>query len=482
MKDNISSKNIDGQSSYPDLRSIRNKCTSSQSSHIISKGHFASKKLKFQCVKCKLNFDAYDSLQLHITSPLPCINTATHSKPSKNYNGNNYLSAKKGYRCEKCNLYFSQLKDLDGHMILHSIERRFYNDESDLTMEEESHLEMLQVISDKPFICPICCRGFSNNENLQTHVSLHKCLSFPCQICHQTFSDESLLEKHKLSHVEKKSSISHSSYSNVHNTWMQHQRKLFKCLTCGKEFAHRYYLTNHERIHAGEKPFVCELCSKRFSFNAELKKHTLIHEKPFVCELCFKSFSFGSELNEHTLVHSVQKPFICEICNKGFFRKDTLKIHKITHGTDTSCKYVTEQGLTNGDGLNEMDCGEESYQCDVCNKEFSSFATLHSHERNHTRPRLKIFKCAICTKSFVKRCDLKRHLMTHTGEKPYKCEMCEKAFTRNSHLKTHQMLHTGEKPFICPICNKGYTKRSDMRRHFITHSVNKQLQPEIIVL
>jgi uncharacterized C2H2 Zn-finger protein len=46
--------------------------------------------------------------------------------------------------------------------------------------------------------------------------------------------------------------------------------------------------------------------------------------------------------------------------------------------------------------------------------------------------------CTFCGKIFQRTGDLKRHIRSHTGEKPYKCDMCEMAFVQSAHLKRHQ--------------------------------------------
>ena len=42
----------------------------------------------------------------------------------------------------------------------------------------------------------------------------------------------------------------------------------------------------------------------------------------------------------------------------------------------------------------------------------------------------------------------------NTKKKPFHCDQCGKPFLYSAHLKRHMVVHTGERPYGCRICNK----------------------------
>ncbi|XP_030068775.1 zinc finger and BTB domain-containing protein 46 isoform X5 [Microcaecilia unicolor] len=64
----------------------------------------------------------------------------------------------------------------------------------------------------------------------------------------------------------------------------------------------------------------------------------------------------------------------------------------------------------------------------------------HSLSLNEFTVIRKKFKCPYCSFSAMHQCILKRHMRSHTGERPYPCEICGKKFTRREHMKRHTLL------------------------------------------
>ncbi|KAM6942306.1 uncharacterized protein PEZ65_004168 [Lycodopsis pacificus] len=98
----------------------------------------------------------------------------------------------------------------------------------------------------------------------------------------------------------------------------------------------------------------------------------------------------------------------------------------------------------------------------------SANALPHPDSHPHAGPR-HLLRCGQCGKCFPHPSNLKSHLQTHTGERPFCCSLCGRSFTKLSNLKAHRRVHTGERPYCCLACGKRFTQKCNLKRHQRIH-------------
>lgn len=73
----------------------------------------------------------------------------------------------------------------------------------------------------------------------------------------------------------------------------------------------------------------------------------------------------------------------------------------------------------------------------ICEVTFDDHSVNNHNKRKLDRRKYRKYICLYCTKRFGWPTDLKRHIFTHTDEKPYKCTSCKLSYTRKFTLHKH---------------------------------------------
>ncbi|CAB3408404.1 unnamed protein product [Caenorhabditis bovis] len=471
----------------------------------------------FENVKCRFcdrTFNNHFALRKH---------QAFHSKIDK-------LSSrtKKEHKCEYCDKMFLHAASLIYHVKLHTEEGN------------EIRIDGLRR-------CAVCNLEFPSQEHYKNHVDLHH--SITCSYCTQKFPTRSLYDQHNCNcnYARRYNPTALASRSvicrlckpnqilvtvrQIKEHRNRHQpRRVHLCWTCHKSFRTSELLNLHRYVH-NAMPIRCNHCSAVFNSRFVLKQHIRqehTNDNQYQCAVhvdrnaAMSVQSFGeygiedAHAGETARAQSVvdwmeqqqgtveeQERSIafrggevrCEVCKHLYKSIDMLSDHWLENETErehsfavVTCPVCKASIRGAAEAANHL-----RYEHFVSNNAHYSLATIENV--NSKKAEKPLHECLECGKKFKRKNDLHRHLLIHSGEKPFMCNICNLSFRVKTTLTNHQLtvhgnnqtlhqcracqklffhrkslishmrLHTGEKPVKCKHCDEGFRTSGIARRH-----------------
>ncbi|XP_068631660.1 uncharacterized protein [Battus philenor] len=111
------------------------------------------------------------------------------------------------YCCPECQMAYPAKEQLEMHLIVHKIERRFICGICGAGLKRKEHLERHKLghNPERPYVCGVCRKGFKRREHLNLHTVIHSGVKTElCGECGKGFYRKDHLRKHARSHESKR--------------------------------------------------------------------------------------------------------------------------------------------------------------------------------------------------------------------------------------------------------------------------------------
>lgn len=358
---------------------------------------------------------------------------ASKSSPDQEINRRQY------YSCSVCSKHFSAPSKLRRHTLIHTGQR--------------------------PFRCSVCFRGFRQ----KSHLKVHKCKGGSRGTFHSSINEihhvrdpdsfRSNVSTRKGDEVDGENFLSSSGMGDNYVCSPSIGLECKYIPEDSSDFTSLSYKAISrpldEANQTKESGYQCTVCFKIFDFPSKLSRHLLIHMdiKPFKCSVCSKSFRQLCHLQSHSKVHMVRKNMFCQGSYKsgmGTSIPETSETFRETNNhtrvpgklsvaqrPDPYCDNQTAHLVDNSSHSHSINIEELTPNTEST----SSPVEVHEAEDSSSQMKRNPNQCIFCLKTFDFPSKLSRHLLVHTGIRPYECHVCCKSFKQLSHLQCHQWVH-----------------------------------------
>lgn len=237
-------------------------------------------------------------------------------------------------------------------------------------------------------------------------------------------------------------------------------------------------LTENNSVKVDVANLMCRLCRQDIDY-LSLKDHIVsVHGIPlnfeykdgllpfkleqngFDCQICFERFATFTKLNEHMNTH--YQNYLCNHCGKGYESQSRFRTHVQSH----------ELG---------------QFGCTFCNQIFPSRTARMSHRLREHKNGFR-YACPRCPEMFKTFYTRARHLVDEHGEprKVYDCSTCGLSFETSSkraaHVREKHLVLTNPKilPRVCQLCSKRFVSKSKLGRHLRVHGMTYESYEQLI--
>ncbi|XP_055638482.1 uncharacterized protein LOC129776700 isoform X2 [Toxorhynchites rutilus septentrionalis] len=220
---------------------------------------------------------------------------------------------------------------------------------------------------------------------------------------------------------------------DTNSAWGKKKMEKTNCGGCNLKFEHSlYYRTHCSVFHDPSfsltiRKYHCKVCGIAVLGKENIMKHAeKMHDGKgaYQCQFCQKFFLRLNYLEMHRTYGCSMNPQrarpLCDFCGRKFCQPQKLKVHiKRMHS--------------------DMAEVLRDFQCKLCSKLLGSRAALQRHSKEVHSRNSAVVSCPRCQKLFQNRSNLKIHMLTHSGVRPFKCAEgeCVAAFTTKQCLQFH---------------------------------------------